>query len=462
MVNKLLLINPLGRRSGFLLSRISTFPPLGLAYVAGVTPPGWEIKILDENFDSFIFEEADLVGITGFTSNIRRAYEIAAIYRERGIKVVLGGIHASMNPEEAIQYADAVVAGEVEGIWAKVIEDFENERLEGVYKGPQVDLSNFKVRPRRDLLHPNYFWQPIQTSRGCPFACRFCSVSKYLGRDYRQRPAQDVLEELEEISTPYVLFSDDNLIGHSPESRARAKEIFNGMLERRMHKKWGMQTSINAADDEEVLHLAGKSGCMIVLMGFETVDVDTLKKMKKNVNVDAGIDNYKRVAQRFHQHGIGVLGTFIIGNDHESAAYYKKMAKFLLNSEIDIFQVTILTPLPGTALMEQIQQENRLISRNFPEDWDKYRFSYVVHRPEGIDVETIYMGNNYIKKSLYSFPAYPYRLLKSFIRLRSWPKAMMVYKLNQAYRKNWLNSHYRKKYPSVADKSISSLKIPEV
>jgi radical SAM superfamily enzyme YgiQ (UPF0313 family) len=454
-MKKLLLINPVGRRSGFLLSKISTFPPLGLAYVAAVTPPDWEVKILDENFDPFSFEEADLIGITGFTSNIRRAYEIARLYRERGIKVVLGGIHASMYPEEATQYADAVVIGEVEGIWARVIKDFEEDRLQGTYQGPQIDLNNSNLRPRRDLLHPNYFWQPVQTSRGCPSNCRFCSVSKYLGKDYRQRSAQAVLDELEEIRSPYIIFSDDNLIGYSHESRKRAKELFTGMVDRGLRKKWGMQTSINAADDQEVLHLAAESGCMFALIGFEAIDDKILKGMKKNVNIKVGIDNYRRVADRFHQHGISVLGTFILGNDHESAAYYENMAEFLLRSRIDIFQITVLTPLPGTALMEQMQQEERLIYRNFPEDWDKYRFSYMVHQPEGVDIETIYQGNNYIKKRLYSFPGYHFRLLKSFLRLRSWRNILMVFRMNQAYRKGWINSHYRKKYAPAAGRIAS-------
>src|SRR3990172_603919 len=155
-MKKLLLINPVSRRSGYLLSKFSTFPPLSLAYVAAVTPTNCEVKIIDENFDTFVFEEADLVGITAFTSNINRAYEISRLYRERRVKVVIGGIHASMLPEEALQFADAVVVGEAEGIWQKVIEDFDNNRLTGKYVGPRIDLSGFTVKPRRDLMHPSY------------------------------------------------------------------------------------------------------------------------------------------------------------------------------------------------------------------------------------------------------------------------------------------------------------------
>jgi radical SAM superfamily enzyme YgiQ (UPF0313 family) len=446
-LKKLLLINPVGRRSGFLLSKISTFPPLGLAYVAAVTAPDWQVKILDENFDQFVYEEADLVGITAFTSNINRAYEIAKVYRQRGIKVIIGGIHASMYPEEALKYVDVVVSGEAEEIWAKVLADFENGKLQSRYHGPQVDLKNFKIRPRRELFHPSYLWQPVQTSRGCPFDCHFCSVSKHLGKEYRQRSAQDVLDEIAEINSPYIAFVDDNLIGYSPESRERAKELFSGMVERDLGKKWWMQTSINAAEDEEVLRLAAKSGCMFAFIGFESIDYDTLKTMKKNVNIKTGINNYKQVADRFHQHGIGVLGAFIIGNDFESAAYYRDMAKFLLRSGIDIFQISILTPLPGTRLMKQIKQENRLIYREFPEDWDKYRFSYMVHQPKGVNIETVYQGNNYIKKLLYSFPIYQYRLLRSLLKLKGSSNFYVLYRLNQAFKRSWENAHYKKNYP---------------
>ena len=158
-----------------------------------MTPSHWEIGIIDENVEEFRFEEADLVGITGFTSSINRAYAIAQMYRQKNIKVVMGGIHSSMLPDEALQYADTVVTGEVEGIWEQVIEDFEDNRLLPRYDGPRIDLSQTQIIPRHDLLHPNYFWNSVQTSRGCPFNCNFCSVSRYLGKEYRQRKAEDVL-----------------------------------------------------------------------------------------------------------------------------------------------------------------------------------------------------------------------------------------------------------------------------
>jgi radical SAM superfamily enzyme YgiQ (UPF0313 family) len=443
-MKKLLLINPVGQRSGSLLSKFSTFQPLSLAYTAAVTPSHWDIKIVDENIDKFKFEEADLIGITAFTSSINRAYEIAQMYREKKIKVIMGGIHISMLPDEALQYADAVVIGEVEGIWNKVIEDFENNRLLPRYNGPRIDLSQTKIIPRHDLLHPDYFWNSVQTSRGCPCNCNFCSVSKHLGREYRQRKAKDVLNELEKIKGKYITFIDDNMVGYSPESKNRTIELFEGMIGLGLRKKWWMQTSMNAADDEHLLKLAAQAGCMYVFIGFETIDKKTLQAMKKGINLKIGVNNYKGVVDRFHKYGIGVLGSFVIGNDHESPEYYKELADFLVTSGIDIVQINILTPLPGTDLMEQMQQEGRLIYQDFPKDWYRYRFSYVVHQIEGGDENTVYAGNNYIKNKIYSFPYYQYRLINSIYHLKNPTNFYAVYKFNQSMKKGWQATHYYK------------------
>jgi radical SAM superfamily enzyme YgiQ (UPF0313 family) len=173
-----------------------------------------------------------------------------------------------------------------------------------------------------------------------------------------------------------------------------------------------------------------------------------LKEMKKGINLKMGVNNYKKVVDTFHKYGIGVLGAFIIGNDHESEEYYKEMAEFLVSSNIDIVQITLLTPLPGTTLMEQLKNEGRLLYEDFPNDWSKYRFSYMVYQPEGVDIETVYIGNNYIKEHIYSFPTLQYRLLKSFLSLRNKAGFYAVNKLNQSYKKGWLNSHYYQDYPS--------------
>lgn len=445
-MKKLLLINPVGRKSGYLMSKFSTFSPLGLAYVAAVTPKDWTVKILDENFKPFEYETADLVAITAFTSNINRAYEIAAAYRHKETKVIMGGIHASMIPEEVMEYADCVVVGEVEGIWERVISDFESNKLSRKYIGPRVDLENYTITPRRELLSPEYKWQSVQTSRGCPFNCYFCSVSRYLGKMYRYRRARDVLQELQGITSRYIAFVDDNLIGYSPESINRAKDLFNGMIRQKLDKKWWMQTSINAADEEDVVKLAAKAGCMFVFIGFETISLDSLKAMKKGINIRTGVDNYKHVVDVFHKYGIGVFGAFIIGNDDKAADYYKDLGHFLVHSGIDMFQISILTPLPGTEFMDQMVKEDRLIFKDFPKDWDKYRFSYMVHTPQKIEVDLVYEADNYLKNKIYTFPAYHLRLLKALGSPNRFKSFYAVYKLNQALKKSWKNAHFYKKY----------------
>jgi radical SAM superfamily enzyme YgiQ (UPF0313 family) len=455
MVKKLLLINPVKRRSGYLLSPFSTFPPLGLSYVAAVTPSNWNVKIADENFDEWAFEAADFVGITAFTSSINRAYEIAQSYRRHGIKVIMGGIHASMCPDEVLQFADAVVIGEVEDIWQTVIKDFENNRLQPKYLGPHIDLSRNHIKPRRDLLNPNYVWNSVQTSRGCPFNCDFCSVSRYLGKAYRQRLAQDVLDELAGIDGELISFVDDNLVGVSADNKTRAKKLFKGMIRSGLSKKWWMQTSINSAADEHLLELAAEAGCLCAFIGFEAISEKTLKGMHKGINLKLGIKNYENVVKTFHKYGIAVYGAFILGNDFESPDYYRELANYIVRSGIDIIQISLLTPLPGTKLMEQLQKQNRVIYQDFPQDWEKYRFSYMVHRPNGIDADTIYIGNNHIKRRLYSFPTYQIRILRSLLSLKNINSFYATKKFNASLKRAWQGSHYYADYPAEFPKSTS-------
>jgi hypothetical protein len=160
------------------------------------------------------------------------------------------------------------------------------------------------------------------------------------------------------------------------------------------------------------------------------------------------VNNYYRVVKAFHRQGIGILGAFILGNNFESPAYYRRLARFMLTSGIDVFQISLLTPLPGTQLMDEQQNQCNLIHATFPDDWEKYRFSYLVHQPQGIDIETVYTGDNYIKRKLYSFPFFYYRLLRSAFALRNPINFAVVVKLNQALKRSWQNAHYYKKYPA--------------
>ncbi len=228
---KLLLVNPVNPEFlKFGLRSEGRIPPLALGIIAALTPNDWDVKIVDENFGSLDHFEADLVGITAFTCTVARAYEIADIYRKKGVITVMGGIHASMLPEEALQYVDVVVIGEAENVWKKIITDFEAGTLQKIYKGEFEELRNMPI-PRWDLFHPEYLGA-IQTTRGCPMNCAFCSVTAFNGNRYRYRPIEEVLDELERIPKKFVYFLDDNIVGHCKESEERAINLFKGIIHR--------------------------------------------------------------------------------------------------------------------------------------------------------------------------------------------------------------------------------------
>jgi len=377
----LLLINPVNpNRAGLTVNLSSRFPPMALGILATLTPDSWEVALVDENFEPFKYQEADLVGITAFTASAPRAYEIAGIYRERGIPTVMGGIHASMLPEEALRYVDTVVIGEAESVWPQVIADFIGGGMQHTYQGSWLDLAGM-VQPRRNLFRPEYVFGTIQTSRGCPMDCEFCSVSTFNGRHYRQRPVGEVLDELETIQQKRVFFIDDNIIGYGKGAEKRAIALFKGIIERGIKKDWWCQASLNFADNEEVLKYAARSGCLMVFLGVEAEDNDALKEIGKKLNLKKGKDGYREVFKRINRHGIAVLGAFIYGMDSDTTERLRRRTDYILHSGVDAVQLSYLTPLPGTRLFNRIRDEGRLLYTNFPADWELYDLMNVVYRP---------------------------------------------------------------------------------
>jgi len=370
----LLLINPANQlRSGFHINRATRNQPLSLGIIAALTPVDWKIKLIDENFRDFRYYEADLVGLTAFTSTAPRAYELAAIYRAKGIPTIMGGIHASMLPEEALRYVDTIVEGEAEPIWEKVLSDFDSGRLQRRYKSQYSEVIR-QPKPRRDLFHPGYICAGIQTTRGCPLNCTFCSVSAFNGKHYRFRPLEDVLDELEEIPQKFVFFIDDNIIGHNRESKERAKELFRGIIRRGIKKIWLSQSSINFADDPELLQLAFQSGCRMIYLGIESESETHLQEANKKLNLKRGVQSYNKIFKSIQQQGIGVIAGLIFGWDSESPETIRNRVRFALGCRADSIQTSILTPLPGTILFDKIKSENRLLFTNFPDDWQRYDF----------------------------------------------------------------------------------------
>lgn len=424
MRRKLLLINPISPDNrGISVNQGQRYPPLGLGMVAALTPDTWDIEILDEVFDPYNYEtdfrDADLVGFTAFTFTVVRAYEIAAIYRARGIKTVIGGIHASMLPEEAMQYVDAVVVGEAEGIWTQVISDFEEGNLKTRYEGGLCELKG-QPKPRHDLFHPGYWFAAIQTTRGCPMNCSFCSVTAFNGNHYRMRPVEEVLDEIESVQHKSMLFFvDDNIIGYGKESREHALAIFRGMVERGITKQWFSQASINFADNDEVMQAASDSGCRLILLGIEAEKAEQLKEANKMLNAK-NVGSYENIFRRIHRHNISILGTFLFGMDSDSAQSMRDRVKYILNSGVDAYMTTILTPLPGTVLFNRLKQENRLLDMNYPEGWGQYQFTNVVFKPGKMSPDELLdeMMKNW--KKIYSLRTIRWKAFKTFINQRNW------------------------------------------
>lgn len=388
-IKKLLLINPIPihtRKPGESISTITA--PLSLGIIAALTPADWEINIIDENFEEFAYVEADLVGLTALTYSVMRAYEIASIYKDKGIPTVMGGIHASMVPGEAEKFVDSVVIGEAESIWLSVINDFNNGTLKKQYRGEFLSADKIPM-PRRDLFHKSYLYASIQTTRGCPMRCDFCSTHTYNGQKYRQRPIEDVLDELESIPNDHVNFVDDNLIGYSKQATERAINLFKAIIDRGIKKNWYCQASLNIVDDEEVLKWAAKSGCRMILIGIESEKEKQLEEVSKVLNLKMGVKTYQDAFDRIHKHGIAVLGTLIYGYDNDTVEDLFARTKFIIESGLDGMQASILTPAPGTELYNRLKRENRLLRTNYPEDWKYYHFNEIVFRPMKMSPEEL-------------------------------------------------------------------------
>jgi radical SAM superfamily enzyme YgiQ (UPF0313 family) len=431
---KLVLVNPVNpARTGLTVNRGSRFPPLGLGIVAALTPEHWDVELVDENWEPFTYREADLVGITAFTAAANRAYQIAAAYRARGVPVVMGGIHASMRPQEARAFVDAVVVGEAETVWPKVVADVEAGQLEPIYQGAWGDLVGLP-HPRRELFHPDYVFASVQTSRGCPMDCEFCSVTAFNGRRYRRRPPEEVLDELETISHEMLFFVDDNIIGYGQRSRDQALALFRGMVERGLDKHWFCQASLNFADDEEVLHWAGRAGCDMVFLGLEAEEVDALAEVNKQLNLRRGVESYERAFRRIHRAGIAVLGAFIFGMDGDTPEKLRQRTDYMIRSGTDVMQTTYLTPLPGTRLFEHLQAQGRLLYTDFPQDWERYDMTEVVHHPGRMPPQALSQTMRACNRRMYARPVLLRKALRTLWQTRN-PMAMMfTWHSNLSYR----------------------------
>ncbi len=380
------------------------FPSLSLAALAAVTPAEWQVSLVDENIETIdCTVHADLVAISAMTPQAPRAYGIAAAFRARGIPVVMGGFHASNLPDEALAHVDAVVIGEGETVWPRLLADCARGALERRYQTDGLLAMDAIPPARREIFTGKryLFTNTIQTTRGCPFDCEFCSVTAFYGRNYRKRPVAAVLAELEVLrrKNSFVFFVDDNLVG----DRRYALELFAGMAG--MGCKWLSHAPIDLAHDPELLQAAGRSGCFGLFVGFESLNEASLTAMGKVTNRAA---SYLADAQAFRDNGIGILGSFVLGYDGDTPAVFDQILNFCETARLEAAIFPILTPFPGTAVRARLGAEGRIISN----DWEDYDMGHVTFRPMGMSAEALQAGHDRLNRSFYSLGSMYRRICK--------------------------------------------------
>ena len=360
-------------------------PQLALHLIAGLTPPEHEVRIVEEELDDVdLEEECSLVGISCMTSNAMRAYHLAREFRRRGKTVVLGGVHPTLLPEEALQHADSVVIGEAEGVWETLLEDFQGGRLQPRYHQASPSLDRYvymgdRRQARRRLLGV----LPIMTTRGCPYNCDFCCVHDIFGRRIRHVPVENVVRDIVDSRGRFFIFLDDNIIGHP----AYAKELFRAIKPLRV--KWVGQASLSLVHDTELMRLASESGCVGLFFGLESVTSSQLQKMRKAIKELEGV---RQAIRTIKDYGIYFHASVIFGFDSDTRDTFPETLEFLQENRISSASINVLTPYPGTRVFDQLKREGRLLTQ----EWTYYDHSTTVFQPKNMSPFELQAGRLWV------------------------------------------------------------------
>ena len=401
---------------------------LNLPYVAAVTPPDVEVKIVDEAFEKINFEEkVDLVGITAQTPVAPRAYQIAKEFKKRGVPVIIGGVHASMLPEEALQHVDAVVIGEAEKIWPDLIEDLKKGQLKKIYQMDGFINPSSLPLPRRELLKERFYFplKLLETTRGCPHHCDFCGVSKFFGFRYRNRPISEIDRELKtlfnkgQVMSPTLkkflsLFSKDlpyflkrRLLYIIDSNIAGDRQFCLDLvtLLKKYDPFWYGHAPVSVAFDQKLLEGFSQSGCIALNIGFESFSIKNLQVMGKGFNKPS---HYGEAVQRIHDHGIGIMGTFIVGLDDDDPGVFQRIIDFCIDYRLDWALTFIMAPYPGTDSFLRLEKEGRI----FCKDWEKYDSLNAVYQPLLMSAVELESGMKKVWKDVFSISSIYKRILK--------------------------------------------------
>lgn len=431
---------PLYRHRGGIFGRSLRYAPLTLTTLAALVPEELHahVTLWDEGIQEIDLDlEADLVGMTVITGTARRAYALAAHFRDRGIPVVLGGPHVTLVPEDASPHADAIVTGYAEESWPQLVRDLAAGRLRDRYEQrPDLDLRGMPL-PRRDLLPKGKYLTTavFEATRGCVHDCEFCVVPSAWGRKPLQKPVEEVVEDIRRHGPRRLIFVDLNLIA-DPGYAAR---LFEALIPLRV-EWYGLATAL-LGRDRALLALTARSGCRGLLIGFESIQSANLSTIRKGFN--NGVD-YGELIRLLHAHGIALQGCFVFGLDHDRSDVPMRTARFCVKERIDLPRFAISTPFPGTRLFRRLEAEGRILTR----DWDLYDGQHVVYQPVGMSVDELMRATERAWRSVYSLPSIGRRLRST---AASWPAAVMA---NLGYRHyaRRLSRFYTCGWPLVVDR----------
>jgi radical SAM superfamily enzyme YgiQ (UPF0313 family) len=371
---------------------------LGLLILAALTPEDHEIRIIDENIEEVdLNEDFDLVCISAITQTATRAYYLGDKFRQHDCKVIIGGIHPTVMPEEAIEHADSVAIGEGEAVWDIILKDVASGNLKEYYESRRhYNLRNSPV-PRYDLLdreHYKMLW--IQTSRGCPHDCEFCAASKIFGLKYRHKSVDQVINEITHVIDVWghhqINFADDNIFFN----KKYARDLLDRIAPLKI--RWAASTDVSIGYDDEFLEKLRRSGCSVLLIGFESINEQNLKGLNRNDWKRRRVKDYPKLIQKIQSHGIGVMGAFIVGFDNDKQSVFNDVANFILDNNLYASQISVLTPLPGTRLRERLSSENRLLRST----WEKYTCLDVTYIPKHLTIDELEAGVLDIYRRVYS------------------------------------------------------------
>jgi len=407
-------------------------PPLSLLTIAAMIPLEIEVELIDEDFDKIDFERHyDLVGITAMTQQVLRAYEIAAEFRSRGIPVVLGGMHASVMSDEALNNVDSVVVGEAELLWPRCLHDYNSKQPQRIYTHPTniwPDISASPV-PRYELLNKKilsrgagyYNMVPIQATRGCPHRCIFCAVTKVNGPVIRTKSVDQILHELNAlrsaVESPLIMFADDNLFVNKQYARQLLKALLKcGGV------RWVAQSDISIADDPNLLSLAYASGCVGFLIGLESLNEQSLVAVNDNRWKSKRLVEYSAAVQRIQEKGLVVHAAFVVGFDHDDTGTFERIRNFMVENHCG-GQITILTPIPGSRLYYQLNAQGRLLR---PEFWDQCNFFDVTYHPKLLSLTELEEGLAWLYQEVFGDSVYQTRVDYMKAIYRKLPSRKMV------------------------------------